>query len=923
MAKPRQIRKEKAAPRLSPDSAQAAIRVDGAMGESEALFRAVVNSANEGILVYDRNLVVTAGNLAAERIIGLPLAELIGRPGFTAMLRCVREDGTPLPPEERPTRITVRTGQPLHGQVIGIARHDGSINWLAVSTAFLRHAGESDYYGIVSTISDITGRRTVEEALRESEEQFRQTFELAASGIAHVSLEGRFVRVNRSLCEILGYLPHELIGRSVKEISFPTDRDVTDRERARVYVGEVEAARFEKRYLRKDGSVVWVDLAIALARGIDGRPRYEIAVFDDITERKSTEVALEEQRERLRIGQMAAQLIIMDRDIASDRLSWSDSEEWLRGPLPRGGHYPLFKDQVHPEDRGRFLAARDRAIDTLQGGSVEFRVVRTDGSVIWVLSRQKVFADASGKATRMLAALLDITERKQAEAALRESEARFRQTFELAGSGIAHIGLDRRFIRVNRRLCEILGYPEHALLGLTGRDISHPDDLDVINEQRKRLYAGDIDRVRVEKRYVRMDGSTVWVTFSMVVERDAAGEPAYEIAIFDDITERKQAEAALRESEERFRSLTQLSADWYWEQDAELRFVEMSHSISARTGLESSEHIGKRRWDLPSPSMSEADWEKHRQELRAHKPFRDLEFSRIDRDGRLRYVVISGEPILDADGRFTGYRGVGRDITERREAEAEVQRAHEELGRKAAELERSNAELGQFAYVASHDLQEPLRMVSSYTQLLVRRYGDKLDGDAKEFMAYIVDGATRMKQLIEDLLAYSRVGTRGKEFRQAPVEGPLRRALMNLKNSIDESGASVSYDALPTIEADELQLAQLFQNLIGNALKFRSSSVPRIHVSAAEKENEYEFAVTDNGIGIESQYFDRIFMVFQRLHNKGEYPGTGIGLAICKKVVERHGGRIWVVSEPGAGATFHFTLPKRQRENHTGEKHDG
>ena len=203
-------------------------------------------------------------------------------------------------------------------------------------------------------------------------------------------------------------------------------------------------------------------------------------------------------------------------------------------------------------------------------------------------------------------------------------------------------------------------------------------------------------------------------------------------------------------------------------------------------------------------------------------------------------------------------------------------------------------------------------MVSSYTQLLARRYGDKLDGDAREFMAFVVDGAARMKQLIEDLLAYSRVGTRGRELRALAVEVPLRRAIMNLKSAIDESGASVSFDALPTLEADEMQLTQLFQNLIGNALKFRSASVPRIHVSCVEKGNEWEFAVADNGIGIEPEYFERIFMVFQRLHNKGEYPGTGIGLAICKKVVERHGGHIRVESKPGEGSAFIFTLPKER-----------
>jgi light-regulated signal transduction histidine kinase (bacteriophytochrome) len=175
-----------------------------------------------------------------------------------------------------------------------------------------------------------------------------------------------------------------------------------------------------------------------------------------------------------------------------------------------------------------------------------------------------------------------------------------------------------------------------------------------------------------------------------------------------------------------------------------------------------------------------------------------------------------------------------------------------------------------------------------------------------------VDGAARMKQLIEDLLAYSRVGTRGREFHPVAVDAPLRRALFNLKSAIDEAGASVTYQGLPTLEADELQLSQLFQNLIGNALKFRSASVPRISIFSKEKETEWEFGVQDNGIGIEAQYFERIFMVFQQLHNKGEYPGTGIGLAICKKVVERHGGRIWVESQPGQGTTFYFTLPKKQ-----------
>jgi PAS domain S-box-containing protein len=248
----------------------------------------------------------------------------------------------------------------------------------------------------------------------------------------------------------------------------------------------------------------------------------------------------------------------------------------------------------------------------------------------------------------------------------------------------------------------------------------------------------------------------------------------------------------------------------------------------------------------------------------------------------------------------------------RRQAEAGLREAHEELSRRAQDLARSNAELQQFAYVASHDLQEPLRMISSYTQLLMRRYGTLFDQDAKEFMGFIVDGAARMKQLIEDLLAYSRVGTRGHDLEPTDAQAAFDQALANLRASIDTTGATVTHDALPTVRADASQLVQLFQNLVGNALKFRSADAPRVHVDAQERDAEWIFSVRDNGIGIDPQYFERIFVIFQRLHSKAEYPGTGIGLAICKKIVDRHGGRIWVESQPGQGSTFYCTLPKVQ-----------
>ncbi len=235
-------------------------------------------------------------------------------------------------------------------------------------------------------------------------------------------------------------------------------------------------------------------------------------------------------------------------------------------------------------------------------------------------------------------------------------------------------------------------------------------------------------------------------------------------------------------------------------------------------------------------------------------------------------------------------------------------------GQLITELEHSNKELEQFAYVASHDLQEPLRMVSSYTELLERRYGDKLDDKAREFIGYAVDGAVRMQRLINDLLEFSRVSTRGKALQPVDVTRVLGTVRANLSVAIQDAGALVTNDDLPTVMADETQLVQLLQNLIGNAIKFRGRDRPHVHVGAQATATEWVFAVRDNGIGIAPEYFERIFVIFQRLHARDEYPGTGIGLAVCRRILDRHGGRIWVESEPGHGSTFYFALPTRNGE---------
>jgi PAS domain S-box-containing protein len=287
------------------------------------------------------------------------------------------------------------------------------------------------------------------------------------------------------------------------------------------------------------------------------------------------------------------------------------------------------------------------------------------------------------------------------------------------------------------------------------------------------------------------------------------------------------------------------------------------------------------------------------------EPVEYFENSILTKDKGERIIAWHNNFLRDEGSKTIAALSSGEDITDHKKAD-------DELRRLTSELQRSNADLKQFAYSASHDLQEPLRVVAGFVRLLEKRYKDKLDEKAHELIHFTVNGVERMQMLIRDLLVYSQVSTKGSIFKTTNCSVVLEEAIRNLQTAIEETGAEITCDLLPTVMGDSSQLIRLFQNLIGNGIKFRSAARPKIHISAEQKEKEWVFSVRDNGIGIDPKHLDRIFVVFQRLHTKEEYEGTGIGLSVCKKIVERHGGRIWVESEPGKGSTFFFTIPDRE-----------
>ncbi len=751
--------------------------------------------------------------------------------------------------------------------------------------------------------------------------------------VAFTDPQGRIISINAQFSAISGYASAELLGGDHRRLSsghhsqtFFADLWETIGG-GRVWHGEIKNKA-------KNGISYWLAITIVPFLDALGRITQFIEVGTDITLRKELEDALRAGEERFRaLVESLPQLIWTCRgDGVCDYLS----PQWVAytglPAQPQPGDAWL--ERLHPDDRDRATQAWQTVTRSGEAYEIEFRIRRHDGHYRWFKASATPLRDATGVITKWFGSNTDIQDLRDAETALRQVnrdlEARVQvRTAELAtateaaqsaatqlsaaherirlATAAASIGIwdwnvHDNVLAWDPTMFRLYGIEEDQSVGgyETWRRALHPDDLARADAELAAALRGEREFDTAFRVVQHPSGATRYLRGAAVVHRDDTGRPVRMVGINWDVTEQRQAEQALRSSERLLREFVVHAPAAIAMLDRDVRYLLTSERWLEDYHLTGQDIVGRNHYEV-FPDLPER-WKAIHQRALAGAIERCDEDVFRRADGSTEWLQWEVRPWLTASGDIGGLLFFTQVITARKQLELD-------LTKQKRALERSNAELEQFAYVASHDLQEPLRAVAGCSQILKRRYGGQLDAGADELIQHIVDGAERMHDLIHDLLAFSRLDRQRLDLAPTDSAAALRRALTNLQTAIGEGEAIVTVDALPTLPADGAQLTQLFQNLIGNALKYRRAEPPRIHVSAIRTDHLWEFSVHDNGIGIEPQYFERIFSLFQRLHTRAEYPGTGIGLAICKKIVERHSGRMWVESTPGVGSVFHFSIP--------------
>ena len=780
-------------------------------------------------------------------------------------------------------------------------------------------------------------------ALQESETKYRIVADNTYDWEFWLSPEGRFLYISPSCERLTGYTMEEFESdpELLVRIIHPDDTPVFQQHRHSA-VQDRHPVELHFRILHRNGSIRWMAHLCQPVLDHTGAYLGTRGSNRDVTERKRAEEALSRNEATLRGMMNAITESFFLIDTQGICLALNETTAARMGKTAPDILGKSIYDVVPPDVASARRAKADEVLRT--GRPLSFEDSRF-GRYIHN-SMYPVF-DAGATVTSIAIFGMDITERRQAEEALRQNESFLTSIIENIPTMLFVKDAETlRFVRFNKAGEELLGYSREDLLGKNDHAFFPKHEADFFSgKDREVLNSKQPLDISEESIQTKFRGERILHTKKIpILNKD--GSPEYLLGISEDITERKKSEEALQQNEERLVALLHLNQMKSGNEDA-LR----SYALEEGVRLTRSEGGYLHFFTEDKQTLQLSNWSKGVMAYcsAAKTPHYPLEQAGVWADCvRLRKPVVHNDypslqekkglpaghftlnrhmsvPIID-DDHVVAVVGVGNKKAPYTDADVhqltlfmnsmwrilKEKRSDAERRLLAAELTRSNRELEHFAYVASHDLQEPIRKIASFTELLANRYKDKLDDKAGTYIGYIVDGAHRMQTLINDLLSFSRVTTRGKEFVTIDCNVAVQRVLNDLDLVIRKSNARVLVSDLPTVIADETQIGQVFQNLIGNAVKYQTKDhAPEVQVSAREQDNEWIFMVRDNGIGIDPRHFDRIFLLFQRLHTREEYSGTGIGLTIVKKIVERHGGRIWVESEPGKGSAFYFTLPLR------------
>jgi PAS domain S-box-containing protein len=751
------------------------------------------------------------------------------------------------------------------------------------------------------------GTNTDISASEESGAKYRNLLEAAPDAMVVVNQSGEIVLLNVQAEKQFGYHRDELLAQKVTNIipeGFAERLIADDLRSAADALAQQIGTGIELVARRKDGSEFPIELMLSPLESAEGI--LVTAAIRDISVRKEAEMRLARMEGRYRglleaapdamvVVNQGGEIVLLNVQ-AEKQFGYHRDEllgQKVKNIIPEGFAERLIADRTR--------SAADALAQKI-GTGIELTARRKDGSEFPIEIMLSPLESADG--TLVTAAIRDISVRKAAEKHLAQMEGRYRGLLEAAPDAMVVVNQGGEIVLLNVRAERQFGYRRDELLGQQVKNII-PEGF------AERLIADDLRSAAdalaqqigtgIELTGRRKFGSEFPI--EIMLSPLESPEGILVTAAIRDISVRKAAEVHLAQMEGRYRGLLEAAPDAMVVVNQGGEIVLLNVQAEKQFGYRRDELVGQMVKNIIPEGFAErlvADALRSDEDALAQQIGTGIELIAQRKDGSEFPIELMLSPLESAEGILV--TAAIRDITMRREAEAH-------LLEKVDELNRSNVELGQFAYIASHDLQEPLRMVASYTQLLSRRYKGKLDADADEFIAFAVDGASRMQRLIQDLLAYSRVGTKGQDLLDTSSEDAFSQALVNLRGAIEASGALVTHDPLPSVMADEMQLTQLFQNLVGNAIKYQGAGIPHVHISAAKYgAKKWTFSVQDDGLGIDSQYFDKIFGMFQRLHKREEFAGTGIGLAICKKIVERHGGMISVESQLGQGSKFSFAL---------------